>query len=99
MSTQRLEKVRVGIVGAGAMGSVIASFFASHGGYQVTYVCDVVEKQARTLADPFGADATTNVDELISSPKVDLVYIVTPPKFHASMSIAALSHNKHVLVR
>jgi 2-hydroxy-4-carboxymuconate semialdehyde hemiacetal dehydrogenase len=41
---------------------------------------------------------TTDFDEAIADPEVDIVIIAGPSETHAEMSLAALEHGKHVLV-
>ena len=43
-------------------------------------------------------DATTDFDELVSMPDVDIIGIYTPGPLHADQILAALDAGKHVMV-
>lgn len=40
---------------------------------------------------------TTNLDQVMNDPEVNLVVVNTPPQFHVNYSMLALEHGKHVL--
>ena len=44
------------------------------------------------------AKVHASYDALIADPSIDLVYVATPPAFHAAIAINALEAGKHVLV-
>ena len=41
---------------------------------------------------------TTNFDEALNDPEIDIVILTTPSETHADMAIASLEHGKHTLV-
>jgi myo-inositol 2-dehydrogenase / D-chiro-inositol 1-dehydrogenase len=93
-----LSRLRVGVVGAGAMG-------AAHGRMLTTSVPDAVVTQvydldaARATAVAATADAAVAASEsaLIESPDVDAVVIAAPDPFHAELTLACLKHGLPVL--
>jgi phthalate 4,5-cis-dihydrodiol dehydrogenase len=46
----------------------------------------------------FGGEAFTDAETLCRSPKIDLVYICTPPLLHREQAEIAAAHRKHILV-
>lgn len=88
------EKLKVGIIGAGYIGSVHQSILARDDRVRVAAVHDVRFERAETLAGRSGARAVRDVDELIES--VDAVYIATPNTKHTELAIRASSAGKHV---
>jgi len=96
-----LDKVRIGIVGLGGMGS-------SHAGYlmggqvpqaQLTAVCDVNPARMDYAKDKWG-DSVARFDnhvELLESGLVDGVLIATPHYFHPPVAIDAFARGQHVL--
>ncbi|MCL4560048.1 MAG: Gfo/Idh/MocA family oxidoreductase [Chloroflexi bacterium] len=94
-----MEKIRVGIVGAG----LIAPMHAA--GYQempdqaeVVAICDSDEEKARDQAAMFGARVYTDFRALIADPQVDLVDVLLPHHLHYPAAIAALDAGKHLLL-
>ncbi|NOT38946.1 MAG: Gfo/Idh/MocA family oxidoreductase [Alphaproteobacteria bacterium] len=66
---------------------------------QVTAIAARDPARAKAFAAEHGiATVHTSYDALISDPSIDLVYVATPPAFHAGIAINALAAGKHVLV-
>jgi predicted dehydrogenase len=87
---------RVGIVGTGWGTRVQVPLFRQAGLQVVAIAGFRAEKTAETAG---GLELRGHDDwrELIASPDVDLVSIVTPPSEHREMTLAALRVGKHVL--
>jgi predicted dehydrogenase len=64
---------------------------------RVGIVADLDAVRARTLAGSVGCRSTTDWYAAATSPKIDLVIVSTPTKFHGEAAIAALRAGKHVL--
>ena len=89
--------LRVGVVGVGFGAQVQIPGFLSEG-VEVVAVCTRREERAREAADKFGIPHVfTNYDQMLKSPDLDAVSIVTPVPLHKPFSIAALEAGKHVL--
>ncbi|KAJ9640336.1 hypothetical protein H2201_006891 [Coniosporium apollinis] len=95
------NKLRVGILGAGEVAQVIhlpTLALLSHL-YTIEAICDISRKNAEHCAQKFLIPlATSNHDDIINHPAIDLVFTLTSDEFHASLSIAALKAGKHVFV-
>lgn len=90
-----MNKIKIGIIGAGYIGGVHASVLARESRVTVANVYDVVEDKARALAHTSAsAEVCASVDELIE--KSDAVFICTPNTKHTAVSIAAANAGKHV---
>lgn len=91
---------RIGIIGAGNMGSYHLNNIANNKieNAVLTAVCDidpkVLEKHRQTLGD--SVKYFESADELIHSGLVDGVVVATPHYFHPTLSIAALNAGLHV---
>lgn len=95
-----MEKVRLGIIGAGNMGT--AHIRNILGGrvpqMAVTAVCDISEERRSAISEMNGdIRLFENAGDLISSGLVDAVLIATPHYEHPQLAIAAFSHGLHVL--
>lgn len=91
--------INVGVVGYGYWGPNVARNFANASGSRLVAVCDERDTSLRRAlqAHP-GASVTSNADELISSPDVDAVAVVTPVWTHFELTKQALLAGKHVFV-
>lgn len=89
-----MNKLRVGIIGAGYIAGVHASLLARDDRVTIAQVHDVKSERAATLARSTGAAIADEADGLIES--VDAVYIATPNTRHTAVALAALSRGKHV---
>lgn len=88
--------IRLGIIGTGGMANAHAKAFQAIRGVRLTACLDVVAEKAQAFAAQYGIPhVTTRLDDLFA--QVDAVAIVTPDRFHAGPTIAALKAGKHVL--
>ena len=94
-------QIRVGLVGCGNAGRGIhMALLTQHKDrYRVTCCADVVAASAAALAKDFGIPHVASVDQLVTSPDVELVVVVTrPPSTHRDIALQALRAGKHVVV-
>ncbi|HEU4963812.1 MAG TPA: Gfo/Idh/MocA family oxidoreductase [Bacilli bacterium] len=93
------HKVRVGIIGLGAMGSKLMQGFVRNEATEVVAVSDVAPGRAQEVAAELGTgvQAYTDHRELLQQDGLDLVYIAAPPKFHHRITLDAVAANKHIL--
>lgn len=100
-----LERVRMGVVGIGGMGSVHLDNFLQIEGVEVKAVCDVVpEKVARAKAkvvragqpEPVGYDrGPRDFERMCAEQEIDLVLTATPWEWHVPVCLAAMRNGKH----
>ncbi len=90
--------VKIGIVGAGAIGSVHAKT-CKRMGVPVLGIADLSAKAGQALANAEGIpQVTTNPAEMFANPEIDAVIIGVPNKFHKEVAMAALKAGKDVLL-
>lgn len=89
-----MERLKIGIVGAGYIGGVHARVLARDERVRIAAVYDVEGTRGEQLARASGASLAESADELMES--VDAVYITTPNTKHTELAIAAASLDKHV---
>jgi predicted dehydrogenase len=93
--------VRVALVGAGsfAQGSHVPNLVKLSDRFQLRAVVSRTGASAKAVADRVGAAyATTDLDEALGDPDVDLVLIATRHDLHAEQALRALRAGKHVFV-
>ena len=95
-----MEKVRLGVIGVGNMGSAHIRNWA--GGLtpeiEVTAACDIDEKKLGFVKEQFpGVACFTDASELIKSGKCDAVLIATPHYIHPDLTKEAMEAGLHVM--
>jgi myo-inositol 2-dehydrogenase / D-chiro-inositol 1-dehydrogenase len=91
--------VRIGLIGAGIMGSDHARIFATQiPGVTLQYICDADANRLKTIANETGAKHTaTDPLAVINSKDVDAIVIASPDETHAPLTLAAIALGKPVL--
>ncbi|WP_314772983.1 Gfo/Idh/MocA family oxidoreductase [Capnocytophaga sputigena] len=108
LTTNKLDTVRVGIIGLGMRGYSAVERYMHIEGAKITALCDIrpemVEKAQQVIEKagrPRVPQYTGSEDAwkaLCERPDVDLVYIVTDWKHHTPMALYAMQHGKHVAI-
>ncbi len=96
-----MEKVRIGIVGLGGMGSAHARYLADGkvNGAVLSAVCDTESKRLANVHDTFGPaiQVFENIEALLASKCCDGVLVATPHYDHPPLVIQALNAGLHAL--
>lgn len=88
--------MKLGIIGAGRLGSFHADKAAAHPSVDLTAVFDTSEQSAQTLAQKHSIRQCSSLEELF--PLVDAVVIAVPTVRHAELGLPCLRQGKHVLM-
>jgi len=83
-------RVRIGMVGAGAVAARHARTLLAMDGVEVAGVADPALERARALADEVGAAAYPNHMELLEGERLDALYVCVPPFAHGPPELAAI---------
>jgi UDP-N-acetyl-2-amino-2-deoxyglucuronate dehydrogenase len=67
-------------------------------GAKLVAVCDIVPERAAVFGDRYGVPSFTSIDDLLATPGIDAVSVLTPSGMHADHCIAAARSGKHVVV-
>lgn len=98
------ERLVVGVIGPGGMGSHHLRLLVERSDVTVAYVCDVDRERlaaaAKTVTDKTGRAprAVGDLRQVLDDRSVDAVFIATPDHWHAPAAILALDAGKHVYV-
>jgi predicted dehydrogenase len=91
--------IRVGMIGLGYWGPVVARNFHATEGCQLSVICDVnPAAQARARKSFPDVRVTGDVTEVLRSAENDAVAVVTPVWTHFEFAKAALENGKHLFV-
>ena len=88
--------LKVGLLGAGRIGTVHASAITSHPGSRLVAVSDVVSKNAENLAALYGCEVRSS-EQIIDATDIDAVLIASSTDTHCDLIEAATSAGKSVL--
>jgi len=101
LRVRRAEKkaFSVGVIGYGYWGPNIVRNFQLQDQSEVAVVCDRrPEALAKVARNYPNVEITTDINEVLKSPNVDVVAVVTPVWTHFELAKAALENGKHVFV-
>ena len=91
--------LRIGVIGYGYWGPNVVRNFRSLEGCEVAAVCDRSPAALARVAQAYPDLAVTaDSSELLLSPKIDAIAVVTPVCTHFELAKAALQNGKHVFV-
>lgn len=96
-----MEKLKVGIVGCGgiALGKHLPAI-KRNGNFEIVAFCDILRERAEEAKKQYGredAKVYTDYNELVKENDLAAVYVLTPNKSHAEISVAAMKSGKHVM--
>jgi len=91
-----MERVKVGVVGAGKISEAYLSIAPRFPVLDVVAVADVLVDRAQARAAEYGVPRACSPEELFADPSVELVLNITIPQAHAPVATAALEAGKHV---
>jgi predicted dehydrogenase len=99
-----MKTMKMGVIGAGNIGFFhirglkMVNVFGDYD-VELTALCDTDAKQAETVGKRFGfKKITTDYNEVINDPEIDVVSVLTPNYTHAEIAMAAAKAGKHVMV-
>ena len=92
------KKVRIGVIGVGAIGPAHIQGYMAAADAEITAVCDVDRGRAQAAAKEFGiSNVYVDHRKMLAADVVDAVSVCTPNNTHMGLSIDALNAKKHVL--
>ncbi|MEY2994394.1 MAG: hypothetical protein RL357_1329 [Pseudomonadota bacterium] len=87
----------VAVLGLGAVGQRMLDQTAQHPQFQVVAGFDIAESaRAHTAQHYPSVKLCASAEEAIADPRVDIVYVATPPLYHAALCRTCIVHRKAV---
>ena len=94
-----MSKVRIGIIGCGAIGSVHADAYAKVPEAEVAALCDILPDKLKAKAERHKIGRTyDDYHKLLADPEIDAVSVCVPNHMHAPIAIDAFKAGKHVFL-
>jgi predicted dehydrogenase len=91
--------MRVGLLGCGVAMKHHISGILGFPGAKIVGLCDLNAEKAKAFGKIHNIkDIYTSFEELRKNHQLDVVHIMTPPKTHAALAIAAMDRGIHVLM-
>ncbi len=93
------SKLRIGVIGYGYWGPNVVRNFYNTPDATVTAVSDLSPKALYRVHQIYSSmEVTTDADDILTSPEIDAVAIVTPISHHFPLAKKALQNGKHIFV-
>jgi predicted dehydrogenase len=91
--------LNIGVIGYGYWGPNVVRNFYNTPNASVVAVCDLSAKSLQRVRRMYPSmTVTTNAEDIVTSPDIDAVAIVTPISHHYPLAKKALENGKHVFV-
>jgi predicted dehydrogenase len=91
--------IRVGLIGYGYWGPRIARNFHGLKGCELSVICDQSAESLRRARQAFpSVSVTADAKEVVCSPHIDAVAVITPVWTHFELAKSALENGKHIFV-
>jgi len=92
----KMNKLRIGVIGVGHLGSVHARIYKEIDSCSLIGVCDTDKSRLETISNELNVMGFTDYSALFD--KVDAVSIASPTRFHCKIAADFLKHKIHTLV-
>jgi len=94
-----INKIRMGIVGAGTWGETHAAIYREHVLAEPVAICDMNEERARAVAEKYSIQKVySDYREMAKDEEIDAVAIVTPDFAHTDIAVTMANAGKHLLI-
>lgn len=91
-----MQKLRVGVIGTGHLGSIHAKIYREIPNCSLTAICDLDKERLNKLSEELNVPGFTDIKEIFD--KVDAVSVATPTKYHYAVAKEFLSRGIACLV-
>lgn len=93
-----MGKIKVAVIGLGAIGERVLNKFQQHPEVEVAAICDRSANRLEKVKEQLGTvDTYIDHQELLKDKSINLVYLAVPPKFHHQIALDVLKEKKHLL--
>jgi len=93
-----MSKLRVAVIGAGAMGASHVRVYSKMEDIDLIAVCDNNKETSSKVADKYKIKSYTSYEEMFENESLDAISISVPTKFHKEVTLCAIKNKINVLV-
>lgn len=93
-----MDKLKVAVIGTGAMGKSHARVYSSMDNVDLIAVCDIDKEKAKNIAVDYKTNYYGDYKEMDSKEKIDAISICVPTKLHKEIAINVLKNKINVLI-
>ena len=95
---KRATPLRIGLIGAGAIGAWHARIVAESADATLAAIVDVDSGRAQSIASRFGGRCYADADDMLAAEAVDGVIIASPESAHEAHALSAARRRTPMLV-
>jgi predicted dehydrogenase len=92
-----MSEVGIGIIGCGNIAPIHAAAIAEIDDAKLVAVSDVVEENAKKMADEFGAEAYTDYQEMLKRDDIQVVSLCVPSGLRLDIAKVCAAAGKHII--
>jgi 2-desacetyl-2-hydroxyethyl bacteriochlorophyllide A dehydrogenase len=96
--SESVGNVRFALIGCGAAATATGKGFVTAPSATLTVAMDLNPSVAESFARSFNARATSSLDEILSAPDVDAVFVGVPQFLHPSIAARCAEAGKHIIM-
>ena len=94
----KMERVRLGVIGCGVIGSCHARYAKQSDRIELVALADLIEEPVRKLAEEHSVPKVyADAESLLADPDVDAVVLAMPTCARTALALKAFASGKHVL--
>ncbi|MET3699114.1 Gfo/Idh/MocA family protein [Bacillus oleivorans] len=91
-------RIKVGIIGLGAVGERLLHKFLEHSETEVAAICDANKERLQSFQERLpDVQFYTDYEPILQDKNIDLVYVAVPPKFHHQIALEVIRAGKPIL--
>jgi predicted dehydrogenase len=90
-----MEKIRVGVVGCGAISGQYFKHAKSFPVLDIVCCADLIPDVAKSRATEYGISKACSVEDLLKDDSIQIILNLTVPKAHVTVALAAIAAGKH----
>lgn len=90
--------IRVGILGAGFMGTTHARALARIPGVEVAAIASLEREKAECLVAEVGGEVSSDLEWMYAQPDIDVIDVCLPTPLHPETAVRAMQAGKHVIM-
>ncbi len=93
-----MKKLKIGVIGAGFMGSNHARVYSEIPDCKIVAISDIDEKKAKAMGQKYNCSYYKDYKEMLDKEEIEAASVTVPTKIHKEVSSYVMDKNIHVLL-